>query len=278
MRSIVRYGVALFLLLYGFAKINGSQFTILDSELDKPAGMVSGFWLTWYYFGFSPFYGNFLALVEIVGALLLTFRRTTLLGACMLAAVMGNIVMIDICYGVDASGTLAAIVLFGATLYLLAPHAKELIAFFLPKTEGAAGGKAWGMSRWAVRGAMVALTCGFTYWVANFNNRDPTPLDGTWDVVRVEPANFAPALPVTLFFEHNRAHMAVFKSAGGEYKQHHFEVDPVQHKIRSAQNWLTKGPEIFDGTYMLAGNELTVDADWQGVGKVVLEMRGRRVR
>jgi len=83
-RTIVRYGAALVLLVYGFAKINGSQFTILDSELDKPLGQVSGFWLTWYYFGFSKFYGNFLALAQIGGAVLLTFPRTTLLErACL---------------------------------------------------------------------------------------------------------------------------------------------------------------------------------------------------
>ena len=52
-RAFFRYGAALVLLVYGFAKINGSQFTILDSELDKPMGRVSGFWLTWYYFGYS---------------------------------------------------------------------------------------------------------------------------------------------------------------------------------------------------------------------------------
>jgi len=48
-------------LIYGFAKLNGSQFTILASELDKPMGQVSGFWLTWYYFGYSPVFGNFIA-------------------------------------------------------------------------------------------------------------------------------------------------------------------------------------------------------------------------
>jgi len=29
-------------ILYGFAKLNGSQFTVLDSELAKPMGEVSG--------------------------------------------------------------------------------------------------------------------------------------------------------------------------------------------------------------------------------------------
>ena|ERR1035438_1263829 len=93
---LVRYAAALVILIYAFAKLNGSQFTILDSELDKPMGHVSGFWLTWYYFGFSPFYGTFLALVQIAGALFLTFRRTALLGACILAPMLANIILIDI--------------------------------------------------------------------------------------------------------------------------------------------------------------------------------------
>jgi len=37
---LVRFASAMMLLLYGFAKLNGSQFTILDSELDKPMGQV----------------------------------------------------------------------------------------------------------------------------------------------------------------------------------------------------------------------------------------------
>src|SRR6185312_3237754 len=104
-RAIARYGAAFALLIYGFAKINGSQFTILDSELDKPMGHVSGFWLTWYFFGFSTFYGNFLALAQITGALLLTFRRTVLLGACLLAPILTNIVIIDIAYRIDPGAT-----------------------------------------------------------------------------------------------------------------------------------------------------------------------------
>src|ERR1700735_393227 len=112
----IRYSSALLLFVYGFAKINGSQFTILDSELDKPMGQVSGFWLTWYYFGFSPVYGTFLALVEIAGGILLMFRRTTLLGACVLAPVLTNIILIDVCYGVDPGATPA--ITFGYTSWV----------------------------------------------------------------------------------------------------------------------------------------------------------------
>ena len=43
-QRFVRFATAFVMLFYGFAKINGAQFTILDSELDKPMGWVSGFW------------------------------------------------------------------------------------------------------------------------------------------------------------------------------------------------------------------------------------------
>ena len=47
--SRARWPAAGLLMVYGFAKLNGSQFTVLDSELTKPMGQVSGFLLTWYY-------------------------------------------------------------------------------------------------------------------------------------------------------------------------------------------------------------------------------------
>jgi hypothetical protein len=46
------------LLFYDFAKVNDAQFTALDSELEKPMGQISGFWLTWYYFGCPAVYGT----------------------------------------------------------------------------------------------------------------------------------------------------------------------------------------------------------------------------
>ena len=195
LRRVTRYVVALFLLLYGFAKINGSQFTILDSELDKPMSHVSGFWLTWYYFGYSPFYGNFLGVVEIAGALLLTFRRTTLLGACILAGVLGNVILIDLCYGVDSGATITAILLFAAVLCLIAPHRKELAGLFLAAEPGSEGSAGTQFAKWGARLAMVVLTCGFTYWVANYNNRSPTPIEGDWEVVHVEPPKCDRATP-----------------------------------------------------------------------------------
>jgi hypothetical protein len=53
----------------------GSQFTVLDSELTRSLGEVSGFRLTWHYFGYSPAYGTVLALIQILSCVLLMVVR-----------------------------------------------------------------------------------------------------------------------------------------------------------------------------------------------------------
>src|SRR2546425_12625108 len=107
----LRFGVSFFVIRYGFAKLNGSQFTILTSELDKPMGQVSGFWLTWYYFGYSSVYGNLVGLVQIAGGVLLMFRKTTLLGSCLLLPVVTNIILIDIFYRIALDALLVALLM-----------------------------------------------------------------------------------------------------------------------------------------------------------------------
>jgi hypothetical protein len=276
-RRLIRYSAAFILLIYGFAKINGAQFTILDSELDKPMGHVTGFWLTWYYFGFSQVYGTFIALVEIVGAMLLTFRRTAFLGACILAPLMANIVLIDVFYGVEAGATLVAFLLLVAMLVIIAPETPKLVALFWSPKSSTSNSTALALSRWTARVTMLAIAIPYTYWVANYNNREPTPIDGAWDVVRVEPVNLTESLPATIYFEHNRAHMAVFRT-GEVYNTHHFEVDRTAHRIRIFQAWLGKGAEIFDGAWKLASPQLELHGNWQNVGDVTLTMHQRKVR
>ena len=117
--------------MYGFDKLNGAQFTVLDSELARPMGEVSGFWLTWYYFGYSAFYGTIIALVQVGGGVLLTFRRTALLGALILVPVFVNIILIDLFFGVDPGATMIAVVILGCLLAVIAPHRQRLQAAVL---------------------------------------------------------------------------------------------------------------------------------------------------
>ena len=119
----LRYAVSLAMLFYGFAKLEGAQFTVLDSEIEKPLAQVNGFWLTWYYFSYSAFYGSTIALVQIACALLLMSRKTTFLAACLLLPIMVNIVLIDFCFGIG-EGLVAAVLILTAVSLLLAFHCR----------------------------------------------------------------------------------------------------------------------------------------------------------
>ena len=280
-RTILRYTVALLVLNYGFAKLNGSQFTILDSELDKPMGQVSGFWLTWYYFGYSKFYGNLIAIAQIVGGVLLLFRRTTLLGSCLLLPIIANIILVDVFYGIPVGALLVALFILVALLIIIKPYASELYELFWVKQKSPVSAKPSPriatIGTYTVRVLLILLPAIFTYWVAHFNNRLPTPIDGAWDVVEVSP-NPGPAneVPAVVFFERNRAYLCVFKGRNGSYEGHHFEVNPSDRSIGIWEHWLQKGTKLFDGSYDTTTQRLrlqTTSANHAGQVAFVLKRR-----
>lgn len=98
---LVRYGLANAMLFYGFAKIFEHQFTGPSLELlAQPYGDQSAQDVLWNFMGVSRPYTIFGGLAECVGGLLLLDRRTTTLGALVIAAVMTNVVMLDFSYDV----------------------------------------------------------------------------------------------------------------------------------------------------------------------------------
>ena len=279
---VLRYFVAFFVLLYGFAKLNGSQFTILDSELDKPMGHVSGFWLTWYYFGYSAIYGNLIGLVQVAGGILLMFRKTTLLASFLLLPVITNIILINVFYQIDILAPVVALLLELALLGILSFHKQELIELFWSKQDSAFPHQPAAKSRmfvkYAVCALMIVITAAFTYWTANYNNRLPTPIDGAWEVTSASPQNIVPADLTEVFFERNRAGMCVFKRKDGSYAQHHFEVDTNKKTLTMWEEWLRKGDQIFTGSYELSGDELRISGKFgKSTEPTLLVLKRRKV-
>ena len=263
--AVARWLAAVLCILYGFAKINGAQFTVLDSELARPLGQVKGFWLTWHYFGYSSVYSTLLALLQILAAILLVVPRTALAGAVLLLPVVVNIVLIDLFYGVDPGGTFAALVLLVCVCVTIAPYQRRLLAaVVLPSLPARPSAAAT-----AALTAVMAGACVFTWWVANYNNRSPTPIDGVWSVTKDAGAAGTPQWQ-RVFFERNRAHMVVFRAEGRPDEVHHFEIDD-KGVVRVWQNWLTKGSLILEGRTRSDGLlELDAVQD-RGGGHLVLQ-------
>lgn len=241
---VARWLAAVIMIAYGFAKLTGSQFTVLDSEVTKPMGEVSGFWLTWYYF--SGFYGTVIALVEIGGGLLLAWPRTSLIGALVLLPVVGNIIITDILFGVGALS--ASVTVLVCLIIVLRPHARRLAEAVLLDVRSP---RRTVMLRAAAVVAALAGAWGFGYWAANVNNREPTPIDGVWMVEH--PGGTVESDGTRLqrvFFEYNRAAMAVFRFADGD-AVHHFEVDSGQ--VRVWEEWREMGRLIYEGEIVDTG-------------------------
>lgn len=133
--GLIRFWLAAAISSYGFAKISGAQFQGSGEIIlrDSLLGDVGGNYLTWYYFNFSHTYMLIIGYVQIGGALLLLFRRTTLAGIFILLPVMINIVMIDLFYGIPPVPTANAIAFTAALVYLLLLYSQKLFILFFKK-------------------------------------------------------------------------------------------------------------------------------------------------
>jgi uncharacterized membrane protein YphA (DoxX/SURF4 family) len=126
LRTILRYHVGFTLFLYGIAKVYLYQFGYMGLDrLDNEAGNNSPMGFLWLFMSYSPTYNIGTGLIEMVGGILLLFRRTTLLGAITCFVAMANVVLIDIAY--DVTVKMFAIHLMLMVMVLLLDDAKRLI-------------------------------------------------------------------------------------------------------------------------------------------------------
>jgi hypothetical protein len=129
--SIVRYTTAFNLVIFGWKKIFRLQFNVPDAIAAKAMNQQSGEWLTWFYFGYSRKFVLLLAIIQIIGAWFLLFRRTALLAAICLFAFMLNLLLINIFYGMNAGALTQSILVTMSISFLILLEYDRLLVFFL---------------------------------------------------------------------------------------------------------------------------------------------------
>ncbi|MEO1021249.1 MAG: hypothetical protein AAFW89_01780 [Bacteroidota bacterium] len=139
-----RLYVFFFLNIYGFAKLFGGQFYTPDSMPAEVGALTladaPNFELAWVFMGRSFGYLLFIGLGEIIGAWLLLFNKTKLLGGLILGVIMTNVIVFDVFF-LDAYGALAsASVYYVMLIYIAYFNREEVMGAFkhlLPaKREG----------------------------------------------------------------------------------------------------------------------------------------------
>ena len=125
LRVWVRYALAYQMLLYGFDKLFKLQFPMPGPRrLIETFGEASPMGLLWAFMGASTPYTIFAGAAEVLGGMLLYFRRTTTLGALVVAGVMTNVVMLNFCYDVPVKILSSHLLLLA--VWLLLPDARRL--------------------------------------------------------------------------------------------------------------------------------------------------------
>ena len=124
----LRYTSAFLLLGYGSSKLAHLQFHLNQALSHRPVSSLTGYELTWFYFGYSRIYACILGLTQVIGAMLLSFRKTAILGALAMLPVIVNILLIDIfILPPDYGPMLPALIIFVSLLMLLWPDFHNFI-------------------------------------------------------------------------------------------------------------------------------------------------------
>lgn len=135
---IVRYYAAFTMLTYGFVKVFKLQFPSPSlGRLLQPYGDSSPMGLAWTFMGYSKGYNYFTGFAEVLGGVLLLFRRTATVGAIVTLLVMGNVMAMN--YSFDIPVKLLSTMIVIMSLFLLAKDMNRLIQFFFLNKPTEAG-------------------------------------------------------------------------------------------------------------------------------------------
>ncbi|HWM36155.1 MAG TPA: hypothetical protein VNS49_03415 [Streptomyces sp.] len=94
--TVTRVLLCVVFVTYGTVKLLGGQYDYGDWVISNRT--ADGTSVVWAFYGYSPVYGRFTGLYEVVPALLLLSRRTATLGALGLFAVSLNVTVMDFAF------------------------------------------------------------------------------------------------------------------------------------------------------------------------------------
>ena len=195
LHTYVRFALGYVMLVYGTSKVIPNQFPAPSLDrLIQPFGNASPMGILWTFMGASVPYVIFTGLGEMLGGLLLTMRRTALIGALVSAGVMTQVAVLNFCYDVPVK-IYSTLLLFEA-LVIIAYDARRLLFAMILQVPRVAWWKI------ALRTAAVVAVC-FFFFKDGLEYRETlakrSPLRGIWrvDVLQVNGVDRPPLITDT---------------------------------------------------------------------------------
>lgn len=112
------------LMVYGFGKL--IQFQNIDTA-NELVSNLSGMELMWTFYAYSQPYVWILGLMEVLGATLLFFKKTRILGCLFSTTIFINVILQDIFYEVNIGALRAAVIYQIGLIVILLMNRKTLL-------------------------------------------------------------------------------------------------------------------------------------------------------
>ncbi|MEO1806633.1 MAG: hypothetical protein AAFU33_17590 [Bacteroidota bacterium] len=188
----LRYYLAMTMFSYGISKLFVLQMPYPSlAHFYTPLGEFTPMRFTWMYLGYSAPYQFFGGFMEVLGGVLILFRRSLLAGLLVLLGVMGNVLLLNLFYGVPVK--LYSFFLVLIILYLLLEYRKQLINFFLNRPTVPISIKPYFDKNWqsylriGLKVVFILYTFGYTFYndYDYFQQRKeatPIVIEGAFDV------------------------------------------------------------------------------------------------
>jgi hypothetical protein len=134
LRFFLRLNVGMGMLQYGFYKVYPIQMQPPNlAVLNEPVGQMSPMTMLWTMLGYSPIYERVCGAAEVMGGLLILFRRTALAGALISAFVMINVLLYNIFFDVPVKLYAAHVLLMA--LFVMLPDVVPMWDFFVMEKD-----------------------------------------------------------------------------------------------------------------------------------------------
>lgn len=287
LRSGLRWYLATQMIGYGLAKLSTltNQFPPPGLyRLAQPYGESSPMGLLWTFMGSSRAYTAFGGAMEFLGGVLLLWRRTALLGACVSVAVMLNVMLMNFCYDVPVKLFSAHLVVAGWCI--LQPDASRLVRVFLGSGPVAPrmlapplGSRA---SRWIHRGLKTAFVLLvlvlplYSFWSGERSTASARPALGEWKLATLEIDGKA-VTPETGEVQYLTFSPRTTQVANGEGWSVPVSATLVGGAEVGASATLTAGHVVFDAVTAAKSALLREPLDWSAAeDELRLERSGLR--
>jgi len=249
LRFFLRLTCAMFMIGYGLAKVFPLQMPPPSvAILTEPVGNMAPMTFLWNLIGLNPVYEIICGSAEVLGGILLLYRRTALAGALFSTFVVTNVVFYNFCYDVPVK--LFATNLLLGCIFLAVPDVLSLCRYFWSH-KPTAPTAAWipPITRRAARIAVLVTEIVFavaflvvrpilmtiSWHHLQIALRTPSPLVGAWHLDAAHPASGAfidpRGLPVTDLYV-ALSGRAYTRSTDGELWLSGVNLNPEQHTVR----------------------------------------------